>query len=78
MERTGLPSSGKFFCRESRGLLSLVMSLYRRTEIPEGDRSQPYEQGPFFEVLEQEELEAIELPGGIRSQLKVPEKIPSW
>ena len=47
----------------------------RGTEIPEGYILKPYEPGTFFEVLQQEELE-VQLPGGIRSQLKVQKKDP--
>ena len=66
---------GSSFCPESRGLLSLVMSL------TEGQKSQReitlsrMNRDRFFEVLEQEELE-VQLPGGIRSSLKVQKKDP--
>ena len=64
---------GSSFCPECRGLLSLVMAL------TEGQKSQRdislsrMNRERFFEVLQQEELE-VQLPGGIRSQLKVQKK----
>ena len=66
---------GSSFCPECRGLLSLVMAL------TEGQKSQRdislsrMNRERFFEVLQQEELE-VQLPGGIRSQLKVQKKDP--
>ena len=67
---------GSSFCPECRGLLSLVMAL---TEGQKSQRdislSRMNRERFFLRILQQEELE-VQLPGGIRSQLKVQKKDP--